>query len=178
MVRSALATSTKLRSDLMRASVQSVWVQLDIQGTLGPCDTREPPGTQVLIGGLYREWTDLVLEMTALSKVREQWQAASAETDNVIFAGDVNLNTARRFDMRYRGRCLMLAHNTLRLRRPTCGTWRRASRTGPTSVMYRKTAKPGSTSPSSTTCVCPTTLWPPSTSSTTASRTVTRCSRP
>jgi hypothetical protein len=50
--------------------------------------------------------------MTALGKVREQLQAASAETDNVILAGDVNLDTARRLDLRYRRRCLILAHDT------------------------------------------------------------------
>jgi hypothetical protein len=38
-------------------------------------------------------------------------QAASAESDNVIFKGDVNLDTSRRLDMRYMRRCLMLAHN-------------------------------------------------------------------
>jgi hypothetical protein len=55
---------------------------------------------------------DLVLKTTALSKVREQFQAASAETDNVVLAGGVNLDTARRLDVRYRRRCLMLTHNT------------------------------------------------------------------
>jgi hypothetical protein len=35
-----------------------------------------------------------------LGKVREQLQAASAETDNVILADDVNLDTARWLDMR------------------------------------------------------------------------------
>jgi endonuclease/exonuclease/phosphatase family metal-dependent hydrolase len=61
---------------------------------------------------LYREWLDLVLETAALSKVREQLQAASAEKDNVVLAGDMNLDTARRLDVRYRRRCLMLAHDT------------------------------------------------------------------
>jgi hypothetical protein len=111
MVRSALATATKLRPNLMHASVQSVWIQLDIQGTQ-PQGTRGPPGTRVLIGSLYREWLDLVLETAALSKVREQLQAASAEKDNVVLAGDMNLDTARRLDVRYRRRCLMLAHDT------------------------------------------------------------------
>jgi hypothetical protein len=113
MVRSALAMSTKLRSNLMHALVQSVWIQLDIQGTPEPQGTGGPPGTRFLIGGLYREWSDLILETTALSKVREQLQAAFAETDNVFLAGDVNLRTARRLDMSYRRRCLMLAHDTV-----------------------------------------------------------------
>jgi hypothetical protein len=47
----------------------------------------------------------------ALSKVREQLQAASAETHNILLTGDMNLDTARRLDMRYRRRCPMLAHN-------------------------------------------------------------------
>jgi hypothetical protein len=47
-----------------------------------------------------------------LDKVREQLQATSAETDNVILTGDVNLDTSRRLDMRYRRRCLMLAYDT------------------------------------------------------------------
>jgi hypothetical protein len=91
--------------------MQSVWIQLDIaQGTprQGTCG---PPGTRDLIGGLYREWSDLALETSALTKVKEQLQAASAEVDNVVLAGNVNFNTARRFDMRYRRKCLMLAHD-------------------------------------------------------------------
>jgi hypothetical protein len=41
--------------------------------------------TCFLICGMYREWLDLAQESTALSKVREQLQAAAAEVDNVIF---------------------------------------------------------------------------------------------
>jgi hypothetical protein len=48
--------------------------------------------------------------MVALSKVREQLQAAAAEEDNVVFAGNIHLVTARRYDVRYGHRCLMLAH--------------------------------------------------------------------
>jgi hypothetical protein len=33
LVRSALATSTKFRLDLMHAAVQLIWIQLDLQGT-------------------------------------------------------------------------------------------------------------------------------------------------
>jgi hypothetical protein len=43
---------------------------------------------------------DLALETTTLSKVMEQFQGASAEVDNVDLAGDINLNTDRRFDVR------------------------------------------------------------------------------
>jgi hypothetical protein len=50
---------------------------------------------------MYREWSDLARELTELSKVREQLQAAAAEVDNVIFVGDINLDTARRSDVRY-----------------------------------------------------------------------------
>jgi hypothetical protein len=52
LVRSALAAATKVRYDLMHAAVQSVWIQLDMQGTprLG---TRGPQGTHLLVCGLY-----------------------------------------------------------------------------------------------------------------------------
>jgi hypothetical protein len=60
---------------------------------------------------MYREWSDLARESTALFKVREQLQAAAAEVDNDIFAGDINLDTARRSNVRYGRRCLMLLHN-------------------------------------------------------------------
>jgi hypothetical protein len=60
---------------------------------------------------MYREWPDLAQESTALFKVREQLQAAAAEVDNIVFAGDINLDTARRSDVRYGPRCLMLAHD-------------------------------------------------------------------
>jgi hypothetical protein len=110
LVRSALATMTKIRSDLMHAAVQSVWIQLDMQGTPRCPGTHGPPGTRVLICGMYREWSDLAREWTALFKVREQLQAAAAEVDNIVFAGDINLDTARRSDVKYGCRCLMLAH--------------------------------------------------------------------
>jgi hypothetical protein len=93
LVRSALATSVKIRLDLMHSLVQLVWIQLDIPQGTPHQGTRGPPGTWVLINGLYREWSDLVLETSALSKVREQLQAASAVVDNVVLAGDVNLDT-------------------------------------------------------------------------------------
>jgi hypothetical protein len=86
-----------------------VWIQLDMHGTPHP-GTCGPPGTCVLVCGLYREWSDLAREMVALSKVREQLQAAAAEEDNVVFAGNIHLVTARRYDVRYGHRCLMLAH--------------------------------------------------------------------
>jgi hypothetical protein len=50
--------------------------------------------------------------MVALSKVREQLEAAAAVVDNVVFAGNINLDTARRYDVRYGCRCLMLAHHS------------------------------------------------------------------
>jgi hypothetical protein len=36
LVRSVLATATKIRLNLMHAAVQSVWIQLDLQGTACP----------------------------------------------------------------------------------------------------------------------------------------------
>jgi hypothetical protein len=117
LVRSAYATSTKILLYLMHALVQSVWIQLDI--SQGTCQgTWGLPVTRVLIGGLYREWSNLVLETTALSKVREQLQSASAEADKVVLAGDVNLNTARSLNVRFRRRCLMLAFLQLCKRGP------------------------------------------------------------
>jgi hypothetical protein len=56
---------------------------------------------------------DLGLETFALGKVKDQLQAASSESDNVILTGDVNLDMSRHLDMRYRRRCLMLAHDTV-----------------------------------------------------------------
>jgi endonuclease/exonuclease/phosphatase family metal-dependent hydrolase len=68
-------------------------------------------GNCFLIGGLYREWSDLPQEYTALTRIKDQLQAAASEVDNIVFAGNVNLNTARRCNMRYGRRCLMLAHD-------------------------------------------------------------------
>jgi hypothetical protein len=58
LVQSALATVTKICSDLMYAAVQSVWIQLDIQGIPPRPGSRGPPGTCVLVCGMYREWSD------------------------------------------------------------------------------------------------------------------------
>jgi hypothetical protein len=49
LVRSAVATVTKICSDLMHAAVQSFWIQLDMQGT------PRCPGTRVLVCGMNRE---------------------------------------------------------------------------------------------------------------------------
>jgi hypothetical protein len=108
-----------------------IWIQLDLgaemfayslqqqnrQSRPNPAfSSQQQPATKgkvtcFLICGMYREWLDLARESTALSKVRDQLQAAAAEVDNVIFAGDINLDTARRSDVRYGHRCLMLVHN-------------------------------------------------------------------
>jgi hypothetical protein len=111
LVRSALATARKVQANLMHAAMQLVWIQLNMQGTPRP-GTCGPPDTHVLVCGLYREWSDLARETVALSKVREQLEAAAAEVDNVVFAGNINLDTARRYEVRYLRRCLMLAHDS------------------------------------------------------------------
>jgi hypothetical protein len=49
VVRSELAALTKIRPDLMHPAVQSIWIQIDL-------------GNRVLVGGLYREWSDLPQE--------------------------------------------------------------------------------------------------------------------
>jgi hypothetical protein len=49
---------------------------------------------------------------SGLTTAREQLQAAAAEVDNVVLAGDINLDTARRCDMRNGRRCLMPAHDS------------------------------------------------------------------
>jgi hypothetical protein len=100
LVRSALATPAKIQLDLMHTAVQSIWIQINLAQGTPRQGTHGPQGTWVLIGGLYREWLDLALETTTLSKVMEQFQGASAEVDNVNLAGDINLNTDRRFDVR------------------------------------------------------------------------------
>jgi hypothetical protein len=48
-----------------------------------------------------------------LSWVRDQLQAAAAEVDNILLPGDINLDTARRCDVRYGGRCHMLARDNV-----------------------------------------------------------------
>jgi hypothetical protein len=60
---------------------------------------------------MYREWSDLARDTTALSRVRDQLQVAAAEVDNIILAGDINLDTDRKCDLRYGQICLMLTHN-------------------------------------------------------------------
>jgi hypothetical protein len=98
VVRSELAALMKIRQDLMHLAVQSIWIQLDL-------------GNRFLVGGLYREWSDLPQEDAALNRVKDQIEAAAAEVDNIVFLGDVNLDTARRIDKKYGRRCLLLAHD-------------------------------------------------------------------
>jgi endonuclease/exonuclease/phosphatase family metal-dependent hydrolase len=63
------------------------------------------------VGGLYREWSNLPQEYGALNRVKDQIEAAAAEVDNTVFAGDVNLDTARQRDKKYGWRCLLIAHD-------------------------------------------------------------------
>jgi hypothetical protein len=98
VVKSAMAALMKIRHDLMHPAVQSIWVQVDL-------------GNRFLVGGLYREWSDLPREYAALTRIKDQVQAAAAEVDNVVLAGDVNLDRARRGDKKYVRRCLLLAHD-------------------------------------------------------------------
>jgi hypothetical protein len=57
VVRSELAAITKVRPDLMHPAVQSVWIQIDL-------------GNRFLVGGLYREWSDLPQEYAASTMVK------------------------------------------------------------------------------------------------------------
>jgi hypothetical protein len=81
VVRSELAAITKIRPDLMHPAVQSVWIQINL-------------GNRFLVGGLYRQWSDLPQEYAASTMVKAQIEAAAAEVDNIIFAGDINLDAA------------------------------------------------------------------------------------
>jgi hypothetical protein len=88
------------RQELMsRSSItwQSVWIQIDL-------------GNHFLVGGQYREWSDLPQEYADSTMVKAQIEAAAAEVDYVIFAGDINLDAARGADKKYGRRCLLLAH--------------------------------------------------------------------
>jgi hypothetical protein len=125
VVRSALATVAKIRLYLKHLTVQSIWIQVDLGAEMSAYSSptknsqgqensayssqqqqqQQPPakGKAIcfLIFGPYREWSDLAQESTALSRVRDQLQAAATAVDNIIFAGDINLDTARRCDLRY-----------------------------------------------------------------------------
>jgi hypothetical protein len=98
VVRSEMAALTKIRHDLMHSAVQSIWVQVDLRNCF-------------LVGVLYRELSDLPREYAALTRIKGQIQAAAAEVDNIVFAFDVNLDTARRGNKKYGRRCLLLAHD-------------------------------------------------------------------
>jgi hypothetical protein len=58
VVRSELAALTKIRHDLMHLTVQSM-IQVDL-------------GNRFLVGGLYREWSDLPQEYLALNRVKDK----------------------------------------------------------------------------------------------------------
>jgi hypothetical protein len=103
-VRSALAALAKIRIDLMHLAVQTIWIQLDLGTEMSAYSSQQQQQK-------HREWFDLPREYTSLARVKDQLQAAASKVDNIIFAGDVNLDTARRCDMTYGRRCLLLAHN-------------------------------------------------------------------
>jgi hypothetical protein len=84
----------------MHPAVQSVWIQIDL-------------GNRFLVNSLYREWLDLSQEYAASTMVKTQIEAAAAEVENIIFAGDINLDAARGADKKYGRRCLLLAHDNV-----------------------------------------------------------------
>jgi hypothetical protein len=84
----------------MHPAVQSIWIQIDL-------------GNRFLVGGLYREWSDLPQEYAASTMVKTQIEAAAAEVENIISAGDINLDAARGADTKYGQRCLLLAHDNV-----------------------------------------------------------------
>jgi hypothetical protein len=93
-----LAALTKICHDLMHSAVQSIWIQLDL-------------GNRFLVGGFYREWSDLPQEYAALNRVKDQIEAAAAKVGNIVLAGNVNLDMSRRLEKKYGVRCLLLAHD-------------------------------------------------------------------
>jgi hypothetical protein len=96
VVRSELAALTIIGPNLIHPAVQSIWIELDL-------------GNRFLVGSLYREWSNLPQEYAALNRVKDQIEAATAEVDNIVFAGDINLDVARVIDKKYGRRCLLLA---------------------------------------------------------------------
>jgi hypothetical protein len=144
VVKSTMAELMKIRHDLMHPAEQSIWVQVDL-------------GNRFLVGGLYREWSDLPREYAALTRIKDQVQAAAAEVDSVVFAGNVHLDTARRGDKKYGRRCLLLAHDNNEVlgdgghvpltRPPQEGGWRgKGPRVGPRPHLHdegpRETSRP------------------------------------
>jgi hypothetical protein len=85
-----------------------------------------------------------------LTRIKDQLQAAASEVDNIVFAGDVNLDTARRCNMRYSWRCLVLAPDIAvaeaNMRYLTTGVT-----TAHMAYTRGRMEKPGATSRSSTT---------------------------
>jgi hypothetical protein len=91
-----MAALTKIRHDFMHPAVQTIWVQVDL--------------------GIAFWWaactgSGLTSPGSGLTRIKEQLQAAASKVDNIVFAGDINLDMARRCNMRYGLRSLMLAHN-------------------------------------------------------------------
>jgi hypothetical protein len=88
VVRSALAALAKIRIDLMHPTVQTIWIQLDFGTEMSAYSSQQQQQQQnptrgkatcFLIGGIYREWSDLPREYTALARVKDQLQAAASE---------------------------------------------------------------------------------------------------
>jgi hypothetical protein len=84
----------------MHPDVQSVWIQINL-------------GNRFLVGGLYREWSDLPQEYGASTMVKAQMEAEAAEVNNIIFAGEINLYAARGANKKYGRRCPLLAHDNV-----------------------------------------------------------------
>jgi endonuclease/exonuclease/phosphatase family metal-dependent hydrolase len=98
LIRTPLAATAQTRPDLMSPTIQSVWVQLS-----GRCC--------VIVGGVYREHRPAASgeeHMAALDAIVAQLAAARAASDDVVFMGDFNLDTARKADYRYSNHRLML----------------------------------------------------------------------
>jgi hypothetical protein len=97
LTKTELSPHIKLRTDLMSASMQSLWIEAAL------------PSGKVLFGGFYRTWSRLNNRSASddLAVIISQFGRAASEAKRVVILGDFNLDLFRLQDSGYQHRALL-----------------------------------------------------------------------
>jgi hypothetical protein len=97
LTKTELSPHIKLRTDLMSASMQSLWIEAAL------------PSGKVQFGGFYRTWSRLNNRSASddLAVIISQFGRAASEAKRVVILGDFNLYLFRLQDPGYQHRALL-----------------------------------------------------------------------
>jgi endonuclease/exonuclease/phosphatase (EEP) superfamily protein YafD len=85
------------RLDIMEKLSTTVWIEL----------ASDPPRPRMLVGAVYRVWSDIATERANISALIDQLEMANVTKGDCLLLGDLNLDVARFNDINYNRRPLL-----------------------------------------------------------------------